>query len=166
MSYRAAGVQTARARTTPASLELNEAKPARTERGWGGGSLSATKKLRRKNGCKAEFTSTIKPSEGVYRGLPNPRGEGLSGTGMALLGHRGAAVRAGSGRGVEGLKQAGGRLVQRGTPFLARGLHSIHSYVLAVKSLKKNLFFVPFLEKCFDGFCRREGCSRFIFSVE
>lgn len=81
-------------------------------------------------------------------------------------GHRGAAVCAGRGRRMEGLKQAGGRLIQRETPFLALGLHSIHSYVLEVKSLKKNLFFCPFLEKCFDGFCRREGCSRFIFSFE
>jgi len=31
-SYRAAGVQMSRAQTTPASLELNEAKPAAT--GW------------------------------------------------------------------------------------------------------------------------------------
>lgn len=69
---------------------------------------------------------------------------------------------------MEGLKQAGGRLVQRETPFLARGLHAIHSYVLGVKSLKNLFFFffVPFVEKCFDGFCRREGCSRFIFSFE
>lgn len=148
MSYRAAGVQMSRAQTTPASLELNKAKPAGTEQGWDGGSLSAPKKLRRKNGCKAEFTSTFKPMEGVYRGLPNPRKEGLSGTGMTLpgqcRGHRRAAVCMGSRRGMEGLKQAGGRLVQRETPFLALGLHSIHSYVLAVKSLKKNLFSVPF----------------------
>lgn len=66
MGYRAAGVQTSRAQTTPASRELEEAKPARTERGWDGGSSSATKKLRRKNGCKAEFTSTFKPREGVF----------------------------------------------------------------------------------------------------
>lgn len=148
MSYRAAGVQTSRAQTTPASLELNEAKPARTEQGWDGGSLSTTKKLWRKNGCKAEFTSTLRPREGLYRGLPNPRKEGFSGTGMTLPGrhggHRGAAVCAGRGRRMEGLKQAGGRLIQRETPFLALGLHSIHSYVLEVKSLKKNLFFVPF----------------------
>lgn len=50
---------------------------------------------------------------------------------------------------MEGLKQAGGQLVQRETPFLAPGLHAIHSYVLAVKSLKKNHFFLFFFLSLF-----------------
>lgn len=68
-----------------------------------------------------------------------PHRRGGSGTGRTLPGGREHGVR--------GLKQAGGRLVQRETPFLALGLHSIHPCVLAVKSLKKNLIFLSLFRK-------------------
>lgn len=82
-------------------------------------------------------------------------------------GKRGSQAQAGCGRsdaGVSewprvqgGLKQAGGRLVQRETPFLALGLRAIHSYVLAVKSLKNLFFFFLSLFRKVLGWVSQEG---------
>lgn len=76
MSYRALGVQTSRAQTPPASLGLNEAKPAGAGKGMEGACLRL-KYYRGKMVARLRLTSSFKPREGVYRGLQTPQKRGV-----------------------------------------------------------------------------------------